>query len=112
MAVASVTSWGPSRPTLLIAWGAVALVLLIACANTASLMLARATTRRQEIAICRALGAPRSRLAARVLSESLALALAGGILGIPLALALLKVVVTLAPPDLPRLDGIGLDVRC
>jgi predicted permease len=101
---------GPSRPTLLIAWGAVALVLLIGCANTASLMLARAASRRQEIAIRRALGASRSRLAARVLSESLALALAGGILGIPLAVALLQVVVTLAPPDLPRLDGIGLDV--
>jgi putative ABC transport system permease protein len=100
----------PSRPTVLIAWGAVALVLLIACANTASLMLARAASRRQEIAVCRALGASRSRLAARVLSESLVLALAGGILGLPLALALLRAVVTLAPPDLPRLDGIGLDV--
>ena len=101
---------GPARPTLLIAWGAVALVLLIGCANTASLMLARAASRRQESAICRALGASRARLAARVLSESLALALAGGILGVPLAAALLKMVVTLAPPDLPRLDGIGLDV--
>jgi putative ABC transport system permease protein len=101
---------GPARPTLLIAWGAVALVLLIACANTASLMLARSASRRQEISICRALGASRARLAARVLSESLVLALAGGVLGLPLAVALLKVVVTLAPPDLPRLDGIGLDL--
>src|SRR5688572_14312464 len=101
---------GPARPTLLIAWGAVALVLLIACANTASLMLARSASRRHEIAICRALGASRARLAARVLNESLALAVAGGALGLPLAVALLKVVVTLAPPDLPRLDGIGLDV--
>lgn len=101
---------GPTRPTVLIAWGAVGLVLLIACANTASLMLARAVARRQEIAICRALGAPRSRLVARVLGESLVLALAGGLLGLPLAIGLLKVVVTLAPPDLPRLDGIGIDV--
>jgi putative ABC transport system permease protein len=101
---------GPARPTLLIVWGAVALVLLIACANTASLMLARATTRRQEIAICRALGAPRSRLVRRVLAESLALALAGGLLGLPLAAGLLKVVVSLAPPGLQGLDGIGIDV--
>jgi putative ABC transport system permease protein len=101
---------GPARPTLLIAWGAVALVLLIACANTASLMLARSAARRQEIAICRALGASRARLAARVLNESLALAVAGGALGLPLAVALLKVLVALAPPELPRLDGIGLDV--
>jgi putative ABC transport system permease protein len=101
---------GPSRPTLLIAWGAVALVLLIACANTASLMLARSASRRHEIAVCRALGASRSRLAARVLNECMVLALAGGILGLPLAVALLKVVVSLAPPDLPRLDGLGLDL--
>jgi putative ABC transport system permease protein len=101
---------GPTRPTLLIAWGAVGLVLLVACANTASLMLARAAARRQEIAICRALGAPRSRLVARVLGESLVLALAGGVLGLPLAVGLLKVVVTLAPPGVPRLDGIGIDI--
>jgi putative ABC transport system permease protein len=101
---------GPARPTLLIAWGAVALVLLIGCANTASLMLARAASRRQEIAICRALGASRAQLAARVLAESLVLALAGGFLGIPIAVALLKAVVKLAPSDLPRLDGIGLDL--
>ena len=101
---------GQTRPTLLIAWGAVALVLLIACANTASLMLARAAARRREIAICRALGAPRSRLVARVIGESLVLAGAGGLLGLPLAVGLLKIVVTLAPPELPRLDGIGIDV--
>ena len=101
---------GQTRPTLLIAWGAVGLVLLIACANTASLMLARAAARRQEIAICRALGAPRSRLVARVLGESLVLAGAGGLLGLPLAAGLLKIVVTLAPPELPRLDGVGIDV--
>jgi putative ABC transport system permease protein len=101
---------GPARPTLLVAWGAVALVLLVACANTASLMLARAAGRRREIAICRALGAPRSRVAARVLGESLVLALAGGVLGLPFAVALLRVVIALAPPDLPRLDGIGIDV--
>lgn len=101
---------GPARPTLLIAWGAVGLVLLIACANTASLMLARATARRQEIAICRALGAPRSHLVWRVLAESLVLALAGGLLGLPLAGGLLRVVVSLAPPGLSGLDGVGLDV--
>jgi putative ABC transport system permease protein len=102
---------GPIRPTLLVAWGAVGLVLLVACANTASLMLARAAARRRETAICRALGAPRSRLAARVLGESLLLALAGGALGLPLAVALLRLVIALAPPDLPPLDGIGIDVQ-
>jgi putative ABC transport system permease protein len=101
---------GPVRPTLFVAWGAVGLVLLIACANTASLMLARAATRRREIAICRALGAPGSRIAARVLGESLILALTGGIFGLALAVVLLRVVIALAPPDLPRLDGIGIDV--
>ena len=101
---------GSIRPTLLVAWGAVGLVLLIACANTASLMLARAATRRREIAIRRALGASRSRIAARVLVESLILALTGGILGLALAVVLLRVVIALAPPDLPRLDGLGIDV--
>lgn len=101
---------GAVRPTLLVAWGAVGLVLLIACANTASLMLARAAVRRREIAIRQALGAPRSRIAARVLGEGLVLALAGGVLGLALAVVLLRVVIALAPPDLPRLDGVGIDI--
>jgi predicted permease len=92
------------------AWGAVALLLLIASANTASLMLGRAASRRREIAICRALGASRRHLAARVAGECLVLSLAGGVLGLPIALVLLKAAVTLAPPDLPRLDDAAIDL--
>jgi predicted permease len=100
---------GDTRPALLMLLAAVGCVLLIACANIANLMLARATKRSKEIAIRAALGAGRSRVIRQLLTESVLLALAGGTLGLIFSALGMRVLLRLSPEDVPRLAQSGLD---
>jgi putative ABC transport system permease protein len=102
---------GQSRRGLLVLLGAVGAVLLILCVNLANLSLARAAGRARESAIRTALGAGRAQLVRQTLTESLVLALAGGILGIALAAWGVRLLMRAAPLDLPRLAEVSLDAR-
>ena len=100
---------GQVRRSLLILFGSVAFVLLIACANVANLQLARADLRRREVAVRTALGAGRGHIISQLLTESVLLALSGAAAGLAVAWAGLQIVVTLRPANLPRLDETTLD---
>lgn len=102
---------GYYKPALFVLLGAVALLLLTACLNVASLLLARATTRAREIAVRAALGASRARLLRQMLVESLLLSLAGTAAGAFGAVTLLKVGIAAMPVDVPRLSQAGVDLR-
>ncbi len=105
------TIMGDVSASLYVLLGAVGFLLLIACANVANLMLVRASAREKELVVRGALGAGQSRIVRQLVTESLVLALAGGVLGIPIALWGTHLLLAMAPDGIPRVDQVGVDLR-
>jgi len=102
---------GELKTSLIILLGAVAFVLLIACANVANLLLARAAYRQKEIALRTALGASRMRVVRQLLTESVLLSVVSGAIGLALSLWLIKLLIAIIPETTPRVNEIGIDLR-
>ncbi|HKD79344.1 MAG TPA: ABC transporter permease [Candidatus Angelobacter sp.] len=97
------------KPALLAVFGAVFLVLIIACVNIANLLLGRSVQRQSEFAMRAALGAPGGRLLRQVLTENLVLAMAGGVVGVGFAMLAIRLLVSISPANFPRAGSIGMD---
>jgi len=102
---------GPVRPVLLLLWAGVLVLLVVACSNVANLLLLRASERSREVAVRTALGVTAGRLTRQLLTESLLLALVGGLVGTLVAWAAVRVLVATGPEQLPRLADVALDAR-
>src|SRR5271157_4195582 len=100
---------GNVRPMLLVLMGAVVLIVFMVSLNIASLLLARASGRQQEMAVRQALGASRGRMVSQMLTESMLLAAIGGIAGIATALATLGFILRFVPANIPRLNDVKID---
>jgi predicted permease len=100
---------GDAREAMLILWGAVALVLLITCANLANMLLARTADRQHEIGVRLSIGGSRSRIVRQLLTENLTIAAAGAVVGLAGAMALIRLLVPLAADSVPRFADVGID---